>query len=543
MQEITGVPLGRWLLAASPVLVLLTLVLWGRWSTLVNALLTVAGALVVGMLVFDADLQTVAVGLGKGAWVGVWILYVIGPALLMHHLTARMGMKELGRALSSLLPTRTATVLLLAWVLPSFIQGVSGFGTPIAVAAPLLVAIGVRPVRAVALSLIGYHWAVGFGSMGSSFYMGALTAGLDANGIAAFATSGAIVLGVNCILAGVLVALMHDGWRGLREGAWMLAVTGPTMAMAQLIVAQLEPGIASLCAGAAGIGAVLLVRVLPHPKTATLVAPGLPDTVRSGGQEKVQETVGADQTRARAGNAAVPYVLLAVIALTVFLPPALRSWAKENLLIGPSFPATGGGAQVRNEAVSTYSPIAVLGHPGTFLLLACLASVLVWWARGRWRAGTWRPVWGGALRQTWKTAPSVILLTSLAGVLVDTGMVRTMAQGIADVAGSSYPLVAPLIGAMGSFVTGSTTSSNALFSALQAEVAQLLDQRPTDLLAGQLAGGNIGNSLAPVVILLGLSAVGVGKEVGRVLRLTLPPAAVLLVSAVTVTRVLVAINE
>ena len=102
----------------------------------------------------------------------------------------------------------------------------------------------------------------------------------------------------------------------------------------------------------------------------------------------------------------------------------------------------------------------------------------------------------------------MVLLASVAGVLVDSGMVRTVAQGRGGGHRDAYPAMAPLVGALGSFITGSTTSSNALFSALQADVAHLIGDPPADLLAGQLAGGNIGNSLAPVVILLGLSAVG-----------------------------------
>ena len=94
-----------------------------------------------------------------------------------------------------------------------------------------------------------------------------------------------------------------------------------------------------------------------------------------------------------------------------------------------------------------------------------------------------------------------------------------------------------------SFITGSTTSSNALFSALQRDVALLIGDRPADLLAGQLAGGNIGNSLAPVVILLGLSAVGAARSAGVVLRMTLLPAGVLLASAVLTTWTLVAIHH
>jgi lactate permease len=137
----------------------------------------------------------------------------------------------------------------------------------------------------------------------------------------------------------------------------------------------------------------------------------------------------------------------------------------------------------------------------------------------------------------------VVLLASVAGVLVDSGMVRTVARGAAAATGHAYPAMAPLVGALGSFITGSTTSSNALFSALQRDVALLIGARPADLLAGQLAGANIGNSLAPVVILLGLSAVGAARSAGDVLRMTLLPAGVLLTSAVLTTWTLVAIHH
>jgi lactate permease len=568
--SIPAVSLGSWLLAISPVVLLLALVLWGRFSTIANAAVTVVYSVAVGVLAFGADGLTVGVGLGKGAWVGLWILYVIWPALLMHHFASTVGMTALGRVLSTILPRRSENVLLLAWILPSFIQGVSGFGTPIAVAAPLLFALGVGAARSVALPLIGYHWAVGFGSMGSSFYMGALTAHLGAEGTAQYAAAASLALGVNCVLAGVLVALMDGGWHGLREGWRLVALAGPVMAGVQALVARLEPGIGALCAGGAGVVVVLLLHLLHRggpagrrtassvataarqevtvPADTRVVAGGAAVAGASAGAAAGAPGVGEGRHTDRAGEltaaraAAVPYGLLAVIALAVFLPPAARGWAKGHLQVGPSFPATGTSQGVANPAVHGYNPIALAGHPGTFLLLACLGSVLVWRFTGVWRRGSWGTVWRGAVRQSWKSSPSVVLLASVAGVLVDTGMVRTVARGAAAATGHAYPAIAPLVGALGSFITGSTTSSNALFSALQREVAQLIGDRPADLLAGQLAGGNIGNSLAPVVILLGLSAVGSVRSAGQVLRMTLLPAAVLLLSVVATTLTLVAIH-
>lgn len=564
-ETLTAVPVLSWVLAVSPVVLLLALVLWGRYSTIVNAGATVAYSVVVAALAFGAGPLTVGVGLGKGAWVGLWILYVIWPALLMHHLASRVGMAALGRALSTLLPRRTENVLLLAWVLPSFIQGVSGFGTPIAVAAPLLVALGIGKARAVALPLIGYHWAVGFGSMGSSFYMGALTAHLDTAERAGYAAAAAVVLGINCVLSGMLVALMDGGWTGLRHGWRMLATAGPVMALVQAGTVRLEPGIGALCAGASGVAVVMVLRRFSRPQENAEAAQDVVERVEvleraegrnlgDGGSQVGRGSVGgassngaaldeAHDTEAKARAAAVPYVLLGVVALAVFLPPALRAWAKGHLLLGPSFPSTGTSRGTVNEAVQLYNPIALLGHPGTFLLVACAGSVLVWSRRGVWGRGAWGPVWRGALRQAWKSSPSVVLLASVAGVLVDSGMVRTVAQGAAVATGHAYPAIAPLVGALGSFITGSTTSSNALFSSLQADVAHLVGDRPDDLLAGQLAGGNIGNSLAPVVILLGLSAVGAARRAGEVLRMTMAPAAVLLVSAVATTCALVAVHR
>ena len=527
---VTGVTPLHWLLAVSPVVLLLALVLWGRLSMLVNAGLTVVYASVLAMVAFGAGGATVAVGLGKGAWVGVWILYVIGPALLMHHLASRIGMASLGRALSRILPSRTENVLLIAWVLPSFIQGVSGFGTPIAVAAPLLVALGVGVSRAVALPLVGYHWAVGFGSMGSSFYMGALTAHLDPAQTAEYAAVASVLLGVNCLLAGGLVALMAGGRAALREALPMLLTVGPAMALTQAVIAHVEPGIGALGGGAAGIAAVFALRAVRGRAARGRLRdePSDPTSGPNDGQ------VVQDRVRARA--AAVPYVLLAAVALLVFLPPPVRAWAKGHLLVGPSFPGTSTGSGADNPAVALYNPIALVGHPGSFLLVASALSVLVWKSRGDWPRGAWGPVWSATLRQFRKSSPSVLLLASVAGVLVDSGMVTTVARGAAAATGSAYPAIAPLVGALGSFITGSTTSSNALFSALQVQVAALIGDPAAVLLAGQLAGGNVGNSLAPVVIVLGLSAVGGDRSAtGDVLRMTLLPAAVLLLATVLAT--------
>lgn len=223
---LTGV---GWALAAVPVVVLFATVVGGRLSTSRAAALVLAVTGVVAATAYRADPAVLAVALGKGLWLGAWILGVVWPALLLYRVASAGGLDRIGGAFGAALPRREETLLLLAWVLPAFVQGVAGFGTPIAVAAPLLLAAGWSPQRAVLYPLVGYHWAVTFGSMGSSFYMASLTAGLDVAGQSRFALAAAGVLALNAVVAGALVLLLDGGLPALRRGGRMLAVVGLPM--------------------------------------------------------------------------------------------------------------------------------------------------------------------------------------------------------------------------------------------------------------------------------------------------------------------------
>ena len=196
--------------------------------------------------------------------------------------------------------------------------------------------------------------------------------------------------------------------------------------------------------------------------------------------------------------------------------------------MGFSFPATTTGLGWSTAADERFTPLALMGHPGTFLLVSCLLGYVTYRRTGLWRQGA-----GTTLVRQWASSlpassTSIVLLAMVATVLVQSGMVATLAVGTAQVAGSAFLVLSALVGALGSLVTGSTTSSNALFAALQRDVAELIGAPPTVLLAAQTAGGNVGNALAPVVILIGATAVDAVKETPRILRATLGPAAVLL---------------
>ncbi len=539
---------GSWLLAVAPVALLVVLVLRGRWSTTVNASAALTSAALLGILAFGGTPKGILVGLGKGLWTGLWILCVVWSALFLHAATRRMGLDRLGGPLTAILPRPTENVLVIGWIFPSFVQGVAGFGTPIAVAAPLLVTMGVRPVLAVALPLVGYHWAVGFGSVGSSFYMGAFTASLRPDETAAYASATSLLLGINAVLSGALVALMYAGRRGLREGWRLLLLAGPAMALTQALVVRFEPGVGALAGGAAGLLAAAVLSVTSRrrarmPAIEVVPVTRAPAADGPGTPHRADLPSRADPAAFhRLALVLLPYLLLLLGVLGVLLPAASRAWARSTLAWGPSFPETVTGRGAVAPAVSDYQPIALFGHPGSFIVFATFASILLWRLGRRWPAGGLRGIVSPWLRAARKASPSVLLLASVATVMADTGMVRTVAVGVADATGPAYPALAGAIGALGSFTTGSTTSSNALFSGLQADVARLIGVPPSELLAGQISGGNVGNSVAPVVVLLGATAVGIRERMPEVLRAVLVPAAVLLLSVVTGTSVLAALE-
>lgn len=538
----SGPPLtgSGWLLAATPVVVLFAAVLSGRLSSSRAAALVLAVTGVVAATAFRAGAAVLGVALGKGLWLGLWILGVVWPALLLYRVAKTVGLERIGQAFGAALPRREETLLLLAWLFPAFVQGVAGFGTPIAVAAPLLLAAGWSPQRAVLYPLVGYHWAVTFGSMGSSFYMASLTAGLDHAGQARFALAASTILALNALVAGALVLLLDGGLPALRRGGRMLAVVGIPMAATLIATAVVVPAVATLAAGAVGFVAALglslsqRARRSSHDVALRQSSSGHTEATPSAGAVAVAPQRPGDALRLLA-----PYGYLLVTALPVFLVPPARAWVSGHLVAAPSFAATSTGLGWDNAAVAAYTPAALLGHPGFYVTLAALLGVVTYRVVGLWPRG------GSGLLASWaRSLPSaslpVVLLACVATTMADSGMVAVLARGVAAVTGGLYPAIAPLVGGVGSFLTGSTTTSNALFAGFQRDLAGLLHLDPTVLLAAQTAGGNIGNALAPVVVVIGASAVGHPGALAAIVRRCVAPAAVLLavVAVVTVLRAL-----
>ena len=458
----------------------------------------VAGVLaVVPMQLSAAEL---AVGVARGVWTGAWILAIVLPALLLFGVLETSGaLDHLADAAEQLAPTPGRRVALLAWVLPSFLQGAAGFGTPIAMTAPMLVRGGMAPAAAVATCLVGYQWAVTFGSMGSSYFMAAATARLGEDAASSFAVRAGLLLGVTAIVSGLLVLRRVEDRRS--GDLWRVLLLGGVMAATLVAVVRIEPALGSTAAGLAGL------------VTAWLVLPGR-DSPRPGGADVLV--------------AALPYVVLSLAVTIAFGVPAVRAVLARVPEVAPVLPGSDAAYGFSTPDAPVSPAFRPLLHPLPYLLLAVVVAVAGARRRGWWSAGSGASVLRGWRSRAGRVSGSIIGLTTLASVMVEAGMIAAIAVALAAGLGLAFVGVSPLLGTFGTTLTGSTTASNALFSSLQARVASELALPASVLLSGQTSGGNVGNAISPVNVAVGASAVGESGREGDIVRTNLLDAAVLL---------------
>lgn len=484
-------------LALAPIALLLTLLLWARWSAGAAGAAAAAIAALVAVAAFDYGTEGVALALGgpfaEALFQSATILWIIFPALCIHeYQTASGGTALFGRALAGLSTDPRIIALLIAWFFALFLEGAAGFGTPIALAAPLLVSLGFSPPAALALALIGSAAAVPFGAIGTP--MAPL---IEATGLDSLALSVAIVLlnaSVGWILALLIVRIASRDRHASASSGTVLAILSAALffALAALLAATTGPELPSL--GGALIGSFIFVLIVRRRarRAKGSIAKSAASTFPSTG-----ELV----------RAAMPYLVVIALILATRLIGPVAEWLR-SVTLAWSLPGGFAGSAMP------------LHHPGTMLLLAFLIAALAHRSHRRLIA----PAAANALRRLPMVALALVSVLMLARLLVHSGMVELLAGSAAGLFGGGWPLVAPLLGALGSFVTGSGTASNILFGNFQASAAELAGVSPLIVAAAQAVGGAAGNLIAPHNIVAGAATIGlVGRE-GEILRRTLPPA-------------------
>ncbi|PWB55809.1 MAG: L-lactate permease [Anaerolineales bacterium] len=484
------------LLALLPILLILVLMLGLRWSAVRASLAGYLAALLISVLYFKAGVRLLEYAHLKALMSSLDVLLIIWAAFLFYRVTDEAGaVKQIGEALPHLTADRGMQALVIGWGFAAFLQGVGGFGVPVAVVAPILLGLGFPPIAAIIVPSVGSGWAVTFGSLGSAFQALLSTTGLSSIELA---FPSALFLGIAAMITGILVLHCTVGWKPMLRLVPIAILLGIVMGGVQLFIATYGPwNTASFIGGMAGL----------------LVSFGLARLHR--GTQSNAGNLGLKSL----GVAVSGYAILVMITAIILLIPAVKGLL-GGVVIRVSNPelSTGLGHIHQTGGKS----ISLLNHAGAILFYAALLVYLIYKIAGRYQPGAFRSILKGTVKRVWSPSLSILLMLCMATVMEFSGMTDALARGLADLAGGLFPFVAPWIGALGAFMTGSNTNSNVVFALLQLRTAQLLGYSAVIILAGQTAGAGLASVVAPAKIVVGTSTADLAGREGEVMRMMLP---------------------
>jgi lactate permease len=505
--------------AALPIVVILVLMLALRRSAAHAGLVGLAVALLAAHLVFGfgpralgaSPVAATAGSLGEALFIAATILWIVFPALCIHELQGRTGaIDTLRLAMGRLSGDPRIVALLVAWFFALFVEGAAGFGTSVALAAPFLVSAGFKRVEAVTIALVGHAVGVSFGAVGTPIVPQVAVTGFTGLDIAAATGVYHGLLGSFMPLVMMLLvtrSLPRERRGGRGVWGWTLLAAALFLVPHTLIALFVGPELptlgGALVGGLAFVAALVLARRRGRPASGAAVPP--PATFLPG-TRSVASVPGASGRRGEIVRAAAPYGVLVVLVLLTRLVPGVRE-ALSDLTLSWRVGAFGG-------------EVAPLYHPGTMLFVAFGLGAV----SQRAGVGAARAAMRRALGQVAGVSVALVAMVGLSRVMVYAGMIDELAAAAAVAAGATWPLAAPFVGVLGTFVTGSATASNILFTEFQTATAERVGLPALPLVGAQGFGAAVGNAICPHNVVAAGATVGLAGAEGEVLRRTLAPA-------------------
>ncbi len=494
------------LLAASPLLIILLLTAGLRWGLIRTGMAAWLWTVAAAVLGFGAGLAVLAVSQAKALILALDVLPIVWGALLFFVVCEEAGViQAVGDGLTRAVPSKGLRALTLAWAFASFLQGAGGFGVPVVITAPLLLTAGFAPLPALVLPFIGHAWAVTFGSLGTSFQALMAASGL---GVETLAGPSALLLGILCLLSGIMVGWMASGKGEFRPLLPILLLVGAAMAGTQYVLAISGFWqIGSLGGGLAGLLVIFIA--------ARIIRRRDPDSDYRPDSKFVL-------------GLSAYLVLIIVILCAQWISPlrgALQSIEWKPVL--PEVATALGFATPSGEAIR----IAPFGHPGALLVYSAIVVHILFRRLGWYPADPAGRILQGTARKALPVSIGILLMVGVSTILSYSGMTARLAEGLTASVGGAFPLFSPWLGAAGAFLTGSNTNSNLMFVPLQQYMARSLGLKTDILLAAQTAGGAVGSVLSPAKVGVGSIAFASGLKEGDIIRKLLLPIGLLLLAA------------
>lgn len=524
-------------LSLLPIIVVGVFLVGLRWPA--SKAMPISYIVAVGLALFVWQVpgaQVAAASINGLVTAGTLLYIIFGAILLLNTLQESGGIRAIRQGFTEISPDRRIQVIIIAWLFGSFIEGASGFGTPAAVAVPLMVGLGFPAMAAVIAGMVIQSTPVSFGAVGTPVLVGIQT-GLSAdqgitNDFLALVTAIGGKVSILHMIAGTLVplfvvALMTRFFgknKSYTEGikVWKFALFASfSMTIPYVIVANtLGPEFPSMIGGLVGLAIVVSAAkkgflLPPKEEVWDFEEKSKWDPEWTGNIEiKDIAHKSGSMSLMRAWS---PYILVGlflVLTRLSFLP--LGGWMKAWTVTFSNI--------FGSEISSSFQPLYL---PGTIFILVSILTYFIHSMNG----SAYKRAWAQSGKTTLAASTALIFTVPMVQVFANTGggaagfdkMPIELANGAAALAGEFWPFFATFIGGLGAFIAGSNTVSNMMFSLFQYDVGSQIGVDPTWIVALQAVGGAAGNMICVHNVVAASAVVGlVGKE-GTVIRKTLLP--------------------
>ena len=449
-----------------------------------TVILTLAIAIICWRMKFIDGITATVEGMAIALWP---ILLVIVAALFTYNLAVETKtMDVIKKMLSSITTDKRIQVLILAWGFGGFLEAVAGYGTAVAIPASILASLGFNPLFAAVICLLANTVPTAFGALGIPVTTLATVTGLEVvhlSYVTSIQLAGFIVL-----IPFLLVILTEKSIKALKGVVGLTLVSGITFAVPQVFIAKylgadLPALVASICSMACTI---LMAKAMNKEKVETK-------------EDKIGLKEGI--------LAWLPYILLCgLILIASPLVPSINSLlakASSNIHI------------YTGDATST-TAFSWINTPGMMILIATFIAGLIQKLKFTYMLDVLKRT----IIQLKTSFITIMSIVAISKIMSHSGMTSSISFGLCAITGSFYPLIAPLLGAIGTFVTGSDTSANILFGALQTEAAKSLSIDPYWIAAANTAGATAGKMISPQSIAIATSATGLIGSEGKILSTT-----------------------
>ncbi|QBC45403.1 lactate permease LctP family transporter [Iodobacter fluviatilis] len=498
------------LIAAIPIIFFFLALTVFRLKGHIAGLGTIISTLAVALFFYKMPIGMALMATFNGMWYGLWpISWIIITAVFLYKLSVKSGQFEIIRdSVISVTDDQRLQVILIGFSFGAFLEGSAGFGAPVAITAGILVALGLQPLYAAGLCLIANTAPVAFGALGIPILVAGKTTGIDPMLIGMMAGRQLPLLSM--FVPFFLVWLM-DGYRGVRQTWPAVLVAGLSFALAQYYTSNyIGPELPDITSALVSMLALSVFLKFWQPKEAFTF-----------GIDRCQPRKKSPPTHyslSQILKAWSPFIVLTIIVIIWSLPQFKALFAKGGALYSLVFsfhvPGLDNLVIKTTPIVTSDTPYAaeykfdLISATGSGILLAALITM----ALLRIRISDGISVFAETLQELLRPIFSIACVLGFAYLANYSGLSSTLALALAST-GKFFPFFSPVLGWLGVFLTGSDTSSNALFSSLQSITAQQIGVSEVLLVAANTTGGVTGKMISPQSIAVACAAVGlVGRE-------------------------------